>query len=54
MAQNIRKGSKVQFKIGRGIVTGKVVEISEDGKTARVESEGRKAMSRKIDKLTRA
>ena len=29
MASNIRKGSKVQFKVGRGVLTGKVLEISD-------------------------
>jgi len=54
MSQDIRKGSKVQFNIGRGTVTGKVIAFSDDGKIATIESEGRKKLWRKVEKLTRA
>lgn len=54
MSQAFRKGSKVQFKIGRGVVTGKITEISEDGKVATIESSGRPLVTRKIEKLVRA
>jgi len=51
--QTIHKGSKVQFKVGRGKLIGKVVEIDENIAFIKPDKGGAK-VSRKLDLLRAA
>ena len=51
--QNIRKGSKVQFKVGRGKLIGKIVAITDGVAAVKSDSDGR-MVSRKLELLRAA